>query len=32
MFIQDVALVRRDGVDSGFLSRSADGARYTLES
>ncbi len=32
MFIQDVALVRRAGVDSGFFSRSSDGARYTLES
>lgn len=32
MFIQDVALVRRDGVDSALLSRSPAGARYTLES
>ncbi|APF41054.1 DUF2087 domain-containing protein [Neomicrococcus aestuarii] len=30
MFVEDVALVRRDGVDSGFLDRSSDGARYAL--
>ncbi len=30
MFAQDVALVRRDAVDAGVLSRSADGAVYRL--
>jgi hypothetical protein len=30
MFVDDVALVRRDAVDSGFLSRSADGSSYEL--
>jgi hypothetical protein len=30
MFVDDVALVRRDAVDSGFLTRSADGASYEL--
>jgi hypothetical protein len=28
MFVEDVALVRRDAVDSGVLTRSADGASY----
>ena len=30
MFAKDVALVRRDAVDSGILTRSADGASYRL--
>ena len=30
MFAQDVALVRRDAVDAGVLTRSADGASYRL--
>ena len=30
MFAADVALVRRDAVDSGVLERSADGAWYRL--
>ena len=30
MFAQDVALVRRDAVDAGVLTRSADGAAYRL--
>ncbi|ASK65988.1 hypothetical protein CFK39_09320 [Brachybacterium avium] len=30
MFAQDVALVRRDAVDAGALTRSADGAAYRL--
>lgn len=32
MFAQDVALVRRDAVDSGVLTRSADGSAYRLTS
>jgi hypothetical protein len=30
MFAADVALVRRDAVDSGGLERSADGSEYRL--
>lgn len=30
MFAQDVALVRRDAVDAGVLTRSADGTAYRL--
>lgn len=30
MFAKDVALVRRDAVDAGVLTRSADGAAYRL--
>lgn len=30
MFVADVALVRRDAVDAGVLTRSADGAAYRL--
>jgi len=30
MFVSDVALVRRDAVDSGVLTRTADGASYRL--
>lgn len=30
MFVGDVALVRRDAVDSGFVTRSADGRSYAL--
>jgi hypothetical protein len=30
MFVEDVALVRRDAVDCGFVTRSADGRSYTL--
>lgn len=30
MFVEDVALVRRDAVDSGVLTRSSDGASYGL--
>lgn len=32
MFAQDVAVVRRDAVDSGELTRTADGAAYRLSS
>lgn len=32
MFVEDVALVRRDAVDSGVLVRSSDGAAYRLQS
>jgi hypothetical protein len=30
MFVEDVALVRRDAVDTGALTRSADGSSYSL--
>jgi hypothetical protein len=30
MFVEDVALVRRDAVNSGFVTRSADGRSYAL--
>ncbi|WP_058234854.1 DUF2087 domain-containing protein [Devriesea agamarum] len=30
MFTPDVAVVRRDGVDSGLLARTHDGAKYSL--
>ena len=30
MFVDDVALVRRDAVDSGFVNRSPDGRSYEL--
>lgn len=32
MFVEDVALVRRDAVDTGVLRRSPDGAAYRLVS
>ncbi len=32
MFVEDVALVRRDAVDTGVLYRSPDGAAYRLAS
>lgn len=31
MFVEDVALVRRDAVDAGVLTRSADGSSYRLD-
>ncbi|WIB15913.1 DUF2087 domain-containing protein [Curtobacterium sp. MCPF17_050] len=31
MFVEDVALVRRDAVDTGVVTRSADGSSYSLQ-